>query len=107
MVGTLTIDGVETASVTVMSNNGMIEITLTNTEDMYYYYNDIDILVYYQSVSNMEEIGFWNIGEKISIGSDESYGFAVNGDPIEGNPTHNVRVVIQGTVVYESDVTIS
>jgi len=107
MIGPPSSSSSENASVTVQTQNGLIVVTLINAGDNYFGgYYDYSILINGGNVGDLYNVGSWSVGESISIGSDGSMGYVVNGTVLDPGD-YDVTVVIKDTVVYFGTATIS
>jgi len=95
----------EAAAITVKADNNLIELTLAKKGDLYNNgYSDFYIYVNGVLVDELEDVGYWTLGETISIG--ESYsGYEVNGYSLSSG-SYDVTVRILDTVVFMSTIDI-
>jgi len=107
MVGGPNLSSSENASITVTTQNDLIVVTLVKSGDNYNGgYTDFYVYVNGGVVEDLSSVGYWTIGEDISIGSLSGGGYGVGGDALSPGE-YSVTVVISGTVVYAGYVTVT
>lgn len=96
----------ENAVVIATDSNDRIQVTLVSVGQNYNSgYSNFMIYVDGSFVEGLENIGYWMIGEPISIGTDTIGRYTVEGNALSAGE-YDVSVAILDTVVYMGSVSI-